>query len=223
MPFSYADGCVHQRHDLRDPTLGGPLLAHPVHVVRVLQDGDRAAAELVVDVDGADAPALAFWWLDGRGRITEEMACFDPAQARSLPEPMGELVTGTGSLDRDDGWADAYAERLAFLWADDVSGFVDDLYAPDCVVENRMRDAPSTHGRVALHGAEARLSERFPVGHRTMDVHAAVGDGDALAMLFTITGAGRSARGGIVLTLDADDRIVSDRVYWDPEAAITAS
>ncbi len=196
--------------------LAAMIPQHRHELVRVVVAGDAACIEsIVVSPTTAEyAPACVWWWLDGNGRVEREIGWFDwSVRSTDSAVAHGTVPADDGRRRGDQAWYRAYADRQAELWSSDPIAMVDQLYAEGCTVGRvGVREIV---GLDPLRAAERSLLELLPVPQRWLHVHETLGEGSVLAILFTIGDDTHEARGTIVLTLDADDRIASDRVYWD--------
>jgi hypothetical protein len=201
---------------------------HRNEVVRVLDGGDgRAVVESVVtgsspgDTVPQACPTIVWWWLDENDQVAREVAYWEWRKRVPAHESVaGTVVPGAGpALTLDEGRA--VARKLAELWSDDPVAMATTMYAAETVAERLGEGATAVlRGRDVLAAAEADLLLLLPSPQRRMKVHDVLVDGRAIAIAFTIeaswrgTGPHRRGPGALVLTLDADGLIASDRIYW---------
>ncbi len=200
---------------------------HENPLVRVVDGDDKVVIEsLITGTSPGDAsrmacPAVVWWRLDENGLVAHETAYWEWSKRRPDDSTVqGTLRRGDGRR-RDHRWYRQFADQLAHLWTTDPLAMVEQLYAADCVLE-RLGDGPEgiVTGREALAVAERRLLELLPMPQRRMQIREVSAADDVLAIAFTIegswrgTGPRRAGPGTLLLTLDDQDRITSDRTYW---------
>ncbi len=201
---------------------------HRNEIIRVLAgDGETAVIESLIVGTGAgddglqSCPACVWWRLDEQGQVAEETAYYEWSKRRPHTDKVrGTIVAGDGR-DRSSSWYSNMSQRLASLWSVDPAGMVNQLYAEDAVVE-RLGEGPEAvvRGRDSLLLAELDLLELLPRPQRRMEVVEFTSDRNVMAVRFTIGGSWRGSGparvgpGSLVLTFDAADRIISDRIYW---------
>lgn len=91
------------------------------------------------------------------------------------------------------------------------------MFARDCTF-GRV-GAGEGRGLDALR--EARLELASTVGGCTMVADSVVGEGQSVALLVSVGSATHVTRGTIVITLDDDDLIISERTYLDWNRAVS--
>jgi hypothetical protein len=195
-----------------------------VTAVRSVAAGEWTAVEFVVQgTDEADTirhaqPGVAWLRVDPEGRITFQRSYFEWQKRRpDRGSAAGRVYLGSGR-QRSQAWYRGFAERLAELWATDYVRMCNELYAEDQTLD-LMGGAPESiqRNRKQLLAAETSLHERIPV--RKMTVFDVAGEAGLLAFTHVIVSA-RSWQARqrywpvcLVLTLDGDDRVISDHSY----------
>ena len=141
------------------------------------------------------------------------MSSIPPTNGGSLA---GHAVTG-GRVARDARWYRQFAAELLGTWDGDPPTMVDAFYASG-VVFDTMGAGPelAIHGADALRAAEQRLAEQLV--ERSSKVGEVVGVGPVVAFTHftdarTEDGERRTTPVARVLTLDDDERVVSDHTY----------
>lgn len=236
----YADDAVVEPLSGQGPTARGldqvvareservaPITERRVTIARALVAPRAAVVEAVLSgVSPGDRARMAvatvhWWWLDDHGRVAREARHVDwSARRPGDGDSRGWMPPYEGRARGDGAWWKARADALGGLWSTDPHRMVDELYTPDCVVEDRLRGR-SLRGRTELHDGEAALLALLPVPHRRLAVHDVVAEGNAAAFRIDISGRERGAGprkvapGVIVVTLGPDDQVASDRTYWD--------
>ncbi len=200
---------------------------HRNTVLRVVDGHEWTVVESLITGTSPDdpqrmaCPAVVWWRFAEDGRISHETAYWEWSRRRPDDGTVqGALPDGAGG-PRSTRSAATLAERLAELWTHDPERMVSELYAPDCRFE-QLGAGPDgvLEGHDALLEAERALLEVLPRPHRRMTIEHVAVDGAVIAVAFTIEGAVRGTTplepspGTVVLTLDEDDRIRSDRAYW---------
>jgi ketosteroid isomerase-like protein len=196
-------------------------------IVRVLGGDTAAVVESVItgtgkgDTGPQACPACVWWRLDEHGQVVHEVAYWEWTKRR--PDDgtaAGTLRTGDGR-ERPFDWYRSYADRLAELWSTDPVRMVDECYAQDCVMERLGEGSDGVvHGAAELRTREQELLDLLPRPDRRMRVSDVTAERDVLAIAFTIEGRWRGqgplrrGPGTLLLTLDEDDRVLSDRIYW---------
>ena len=192
---------------------------HRHELIRVITHGSVACLEttIVSPTTHEYAPACVWWWLDDSGKVAAETGWFDwndrstdTARSHGTVPPNRHM----GAL-RDQSWYGQMAAEYARLSSTDPDDADMRMFAPGCTFGHVGRDEFS--GLDAL--AESRRAE-LPREGRRMEVQFVIGEGSALALLFTIGDATHVARGTVVLTFDSDDLIVSERTYCDWDKAV---
>ena len=102
--------------------------------------------------------------------------------------------------------------KWAATWNDEVDRMVDEVYAPDCVVES---SGNVRHGREELRAAEYRILDAAP--NRRMVVKRTIASGDTVAVEMDLFGLGASpelskTRACVVLRF-RDGMVYSDHSY----------
>lgn len=195
-----------------------------VTVVRTIVAREWTVAEYVVQGTSKDDPCRqaqpGVVWLraDRDGRIAFERTYFEWQKRRpDRGTSAGRVYSGDGR-QRTQEWYRDFAERLAALWTNDFERMCSELYAEDQTLD-LMGGGPGgiQRNRAELLAAEKGLNERIPV--RRMTVFDVAGEAGLLAFTHVIVSARSwSARQRywpvcLVLTLDDDDRVVSDHSY----------
>lgn len=195
-----------------------------VEVVRAIRGDSALVLEGVVSAEeGAQGRVAAPFcaWLQAEGSITSEYLYWD--WSRRLPwsaDVRGTLRSGTPT-GRDGAWARGLAERLGRLWTNDVHTMIEEMYAPDSVIE-RLGDGPEAvvQGSRELHEVEENLMTLMPPPHRKLEIVDVSSRDDVVALRVRFVAAWRGIReprashGTIILTLQANDQVTSDRTYW---------
>lgn len=200
---------------------------HRNTVLRVVNGHDWMVVESLItgtspgDPERMACPAVVWWRFAEDGRIAHETAYWEWSRRRPDDGTVqGALPDGAGGA-RSPQFAAALAARLGELWTHDPERMVTELYAADCRFEQLGSGTQGVlEGREALLEAERELLEVLPRPERRMTIERADVDGDVIAVAFTIEGLVKGSTplqpspGTVVLTLDEDDRIRSDRAYW---------
>jgi SnoaL-like domain len=202
---------AHQLHALED-RLAELIPEHRHELVRVLLDGQRAFLETTVvgPTTHEYAQAAVWWTLDGAGKVNDEIGWFDWEHRTT------NSIQSRGTVPPDDRrprGAKAYEQLVRDAvrrWADDPAELVA-ACTPGCVVD--LVGRTSWHGPDAV--ANAVHAARAAAPGAIVDVLRVLGDGGVAAALVQISAGDRTTRGTVVLTLDADDRITSVRLYVD--------
>lgn len=222
-------GVLHGRDQLL-ATEGRLLEMIPDHANELLRviDGDEAVViESVItgttpgDPGRQACPACVWWWFDDDGRVRYERAYWEWAKRRPVDEAVAGTLRDPGARDRSADWGRRQAHRMAQLWTTDPVEMVDELYAEDCVAE-RLGEGPEAvlRGAEALREAERALLDLLPRPHRQLQVRQVSAADGLVAVAVEIegrwkgTGPRRRGPGALVLTFNADGRVVSDRIYW---------
>lgn len=206
---------------------------HRTTIGRVLDDPPTVVIEAVItgtsprDVGPQACPACVWFALDGNGQVAHEVAFYEWSKRRPDDGSAGgSLMSGDGATRSAERYA-TVATRMAELWSSDPVRMVDELYADDTIVERLGEGTEAImYGKVSLREAERELLTLLPVPDRRLTVEEVAGEADVVAIRFTIEGRWRGSGplrrgpGAIVLTLDGDDRIVSDRIYWHWDRAV---
>jgi hypothetical protein len=201
---------------------------HRNEIIRVVENADGSAVveSVIVGTGGGDdgpqsCPACVWWRMDDQGLVVEEIAFYEWGKRRPYSDQARSAIVGGNGRARPSAWYRSMSERLARLWSTDPAAMVSRLYAEDTVVERLGEGAEAIlRGRDSLLAAELSLLELLPQPQRRMDVLDVKSDRDVMAVRFTIrgswrgTGPMRAGPGSVVLTLDDEDKIVSDRIYW---------
>ena len=210
-----------QLHAVEDE-LSARIPEHRHELIRVIADhgaGDGIACletTIVAPLTHEYAPACVWWWIDDTGKVAAEVGWFDWADrstdsghSHGTVPPARSYGVAARDRSRDQRVADEYAR----CWSDDPLRAGIEMFAPDCTFGHVGRG--ERRGIPALIDSRRELLGELPVGGRSMDVQRVIGEGSCVAMLVTIGDATRSTRGTIVLTLDDDDLIISERTYCD--------
>ena len=194
---------------------------HRHELIRVIVGTDAACLEtmVVAPLTHEYAPACVWWWLDASGTVAAEVGWFDWSQrSTDAGRAHGTVPAAERRPGRDDGWAAAMAQAYAQAWASDPLGVGLDMFAEQCIAD--LVGRTEARGRDAVAEARARLNDALPVPDRTLEVHRTIVAGPVLAMLVKVRTSTMATRGTVILTVDADDRILSERTYLDWTKAI---
>jgi len=203
--------------------LSARIPEHRHELIRVTAGDDVACLEttIVAPLTHEYGPACVWWWIDETGKVAAEVGWFDWADrstdsARSHGTvPPNRSIGGAG---RDDAGYRRVADEYARCWSDDPLGTGVQMFAADCTFGHVGRG--ERRGIPGLIDSRRELLAELPVAGRSMEVQRVLGEGSCVAMLITIGDATRSTRGTVVLSLDDDDRIISERTYCDWAKAI---
>ena len=209
-------------HDVeRDLTARIPDHRH--ELVRVIDGGHAACLEttVVAPRTGEYAPACVWWWLDSTGKVAAEVGWFD-WNARSIDSTRshGTVPPSRGiGPQRHADWFAELAAAYAHGWSTTPSDAVFEQFHADCTCTR----VGVTEGRGIAEIAAQRGSvlDAMAPATPTMTVQRIAAEGAALAILFVLDDGRSSTRGTVVLTLDAHDRIISERIYVDWSKAVT--
>jgi len=207
----HGDGELHAVED----SLTERIPNHRHELVRVIVDGSVACLEttVVAPLTGEYAPACVWWWLDATGKVAAEVGWFDWAdRSTDSRHTHGTVPPGVPGRSRVRSWYEQMAAAYARGWSQDPTDVALDQFAPGCTFGRVGVDEAS--GVAELRRQRQHLRDSS-VAARTMHVQRAIGEGAALAMLVTIDDGTMSTRGTVILTFDADDRIISERTYCD--------
>ena len=199
---------------------------HRNPILRVVDGGDWTVVESCItgttpgDPTTMACPSVVWWQFADDGRIRHETAYWWWSRRRPDDGTVQGVVPHGDGRPRSQEDGERLAARMAELWTDDPERMVTELYAPDCRFEQMgMGPRGVLEGHDALRAAERRLLELLPRPQRRMTIQRVAVDVDVVAVAFDIEGSWhgtepvRHAPGTVVLTL-VDDRIVSDRAYW---------
>ena len=210
-----------QLHAVEDE-LSARIPEHRHELIRVIVDqgagGDVACLEttIVAPLTHEYGPACVWWWIDGTGKVAAEVGWFDWADRSTDSARSHGTVPpnqANGGATRDGARYRRVADEYARCWADDPLGAGVEMFAADCTFGHVGRG--ERRGIPALVDSRRALLDELPVAGRSMEVQRVIGEGSCLAMLVTIGDTARFTRGTIVLSLDDDDRIISERTYCD--------
>jgi hypothetical protein len=198
--------------------LAAKIPDHRHELIRVVVGDDVACLETMVVAprSGEYAPACVWWWIDADGFVGAEVGWFDwDVRTTNSAIAHGTVPAGPRAGGaHDHTWYRRVADDDAHGWAHDPTGAATlARFAPDCT-SARVGQAESRGvDRLALDRA-SQLVE-IPVPGRRMEIQQVLGEGAVVAMLLVLGDARRVTRGTVVLTLDADGLISSERRYWD--------
>ena len=212
-----------QLHAVEDD-LASRIPEHRHELIRVIVGDDVACLEttIVAPLTHEYGPACVWWWLDDSGKVAAEVGWFDWADRTTDSARAHGTVPPhrpERAAPRDESRYARVADEYARGWEHDPLGVGLKMFAVDCTFGHVGRGALA--GIPALLNSRRELLEDLPVPGRSMEVQRVVGEGSSLAMLITIGDATRFTRGTIVLTLDDDDRIISERTYCDWDKALS--
>lgn len=180
-------------HQLED-RLAAMIPEHRHELVRVIADDWHACLETTVasPTTVEYAPACLWWWMDRDGLVADEVGFFDWERRTGNSRRSHGTVPPNDGRRRRSAVVDALVDALE-------TGDLSKHLAPGCTVED-----------VGVGPCELALE---PV-----EVVETVVGGAVFAALVVGRGANRIWRGTVVLTVDADDAVVSVRQYRDAAA-----
>lgn len=210
-----------QLHDVEDQ-LAARIPQHRHELVRVVVDGEVACLETMIVAPQTleFVPACIWWWLDPDGRVAAEVGWFDWTDRTSDPSAAHGVVPPIQRCARPHpaAWGREIARRYVDGWSRDPAGTALDQFRSD-----------ATGGRVGDHvhaGVDAIRRSRHSVldahdgSPTTMELQRVACEGHVVALLVVVRDAVAQTRGSVVLTVDEDGAIVSERQYLDWDKAL---
>jgi hypothetical protein len=182
-------------HDLEN-RLAALIPQHRHELVRVIAGRNHACLETTVvsPLSGEYAPACVWWWMGSNGQVDDEVGFFDWERRTADSHKCHGFVP-----PYDEGATGAHEELVDALRSGDLAAHV----APGCIVE-----------AVGIGPCDLAFG---PV-----EVQEVVVDGPVVAAL--IVGRNQHAvwRATVVMSTDADHRLISVRCYGDVSRAVAA-